>query len=72
MKNHLAHVNPTKSIRFCEKVLLEVQAEMRGLLVGNVEKKKKKQSLASTIRKTVNKNVGVDESDEEENYEAQL
>ena len=71
VKNHLAHVDPTRSVKFCEKVPLEVKTEMQALLQGNVVKKKNKQSLDSTLRKTLTKNVGVEES-EEEDYEAQL
>ena len=38
---------------------------MQALLQGNVVKKKKKQLLDSTLHKILNKNVGVEESDEE-------
>ena len=71
VKNHLAHVDPTRSVKFCEKVPPEVREEMQALLQGNVVKKKNKKSLDATLQKTLTKNVGGEESSEEA-YEAQL
>ena len=50
VKNHLANVDKTKSVRFCDKVPPEVKLEMQELLLGNSQKKKQRQSLGESIR----------------------
>lgn len=72
VKNYLANVDSTKSVKFCDKVHPEVKKKMRALLLGNVEKKKQKHILDARIRKTLNINVLIDDLDKEVDYDAQL
>lgn len=72
VKNHLAHIDAGKNVKMCDQVPPEVMEEMRDLIRGNIEKKKKKQSLDETIRRTTNMPVFDDEEDPNLEYEAQL
>ena len=55
VKNHLANVDATKCVKFCDKLPPEVKEEIRALLLGNVEKKKQKHTLDATIHRTLRK-----------------
>ena len=55
VKNHLANIEKTKSVKMCDKVPHEVQEEMRELLYVRSQKKKERESLLSRCELTFKK-----------------
>ena len=63
MKNHLANIEKTKSVKMCDKVPHEVHEEMQELLYVRSEKKNERESLCESMRADLQKSLG--DSDEQ-------
>jgi len=73
VKNHLANVDKSRNVKFCDKVRPKVKLEMQNLLHGNLQKKKQRQSLGESIRADLRKSLGGSrDSDEDVDEEQEL
>jgi hypothetical protein len=63
VKNHLANIEKTKSVKMRDHVSHEVQEEMQKLLYVCSQKKKERESLCESMRADLHKSLG--DSDEE-------
>ena len=65
VKNYLANMDKSKSVKICDKIPHEAHEEMRELLYDNSQKKKQRESLGESMRTDLRKSIG--DSDEKIN-----